>query len=337
MSGRLVRWAMSLVRSRRREAGSRLVIVRHHRLYEDGADPLYRLGVSRGVFAAQLDTLVAAGLTPVTVREGLAHLNERRPGTHVAFSFDDGYADNVALALPLLAARGARATFYLTAGWIEARTAPWWDVLATMLETTRRSRLRLALAGGIDVPLESRDMRRRALQALLPALRATPERQQVTLAMLASALDVPAEAACALASWEQCHALPAAGMEVGAHTLHHPFLSVLEPDQQRQEIAGSIELIAQRLGARPRGLAYPAGDHDAVTVEAARASGLAYAVTTRAGDNVPGAPPLTLFRRGLSEGACLGPTGRFSRRLALAELDGAFDRLRAARAEGAAA
>jgi hypothetical protein len=36
-----------------------------------------------------------------------------------------------------------------------------------------------------------------------------------------------------------------------------------------------------------------------------------------------------LLRRGLSEGACLGPGGRFSARLTLAELDGRFERLRA--------
>src|SRR5207253_1245059 len=96
----------------------------------------------------------------------------------------------------------------------------------------------------------------------------------------------------------------------------------------RAEIEGSVELIERRLGVRARGLAYPGGDHDGVTIAAAAACGLAYAVTTAAGDNRPGAQPFELRRRGWSEGACLGPGGRFSRQLATAELDGAFDRLR---------
>ena len=83
-----------------------------------------------------------------------------------------------------------------------------------------------------------------------------------------------------------------------------------------------------RLGVRPRGLAYPGGACDATTVNVAAATGLEYAVTTRAGIDVPGTPPFELRRRGLPEGACLGPSGRFSSRLAMAELGGAFDRLR---------
>jgi peptidoglycan/xylan/chitin deacetylase (PgdA/CDA1 family) len=119
-------------------------------------------------------------------------------------------------------------------------------------------------------------------------------------------------------------------MEIGAHTLEHPWLSLLPRADQEREIAESASLIRERLGARVAGLAYPDGDHDGITIEATRACGLEYAVTTRAGVNVAATPRFELRRRGLSEGACLGPSGRFSRRLAFAELDGAFDRLRGA-------
>lgn len=40
-------------------------------------------------------------------------------GPHVAITFDDGYADNRSHAMPLLAARGMTATFFVTAGFIE--------------------------------------------------------------------------------------------------------------------------------------------------------------------------------------------------------------------------
>jgi peptidoglycan/xylan/chitin deacetylase (PgdA/CDA1 family) len=122
-------------------------------------------------------------------------------------------------------------------------------------------------------------------------------------------------------------------MEIGAHTLTHPFLTLLPPDEQRREIAESAALAAERTGAEVTGLAYPVGDHDERTVEAAAASGLRYAVTTMAGDCSPNLPPFRLPRRALPEGASLGPSGRVSASMVRAEMRGAFDRLRGRRAE----
>lgn len=330
MSGRTVRWLLSLRhRARSHGGGPRLTIVRHHRVYGVDERPLYRLGVAEDVFAAQLDLLVHVGLTPVTVAEGLAFLAAGAPGHRVAMSFDDGYADNVTRALPLLEERGARATFYLTAGWIERRAPAWWDVLAHALESTRVPRARVALDDApLDLELDSEAGRRRALGALLPRFSVATAERARRLDALRAALAVEGEAPCELADWKTARRLVDAGMEVGAHTLEHPLLTRLARPEQEREIAGSIEQIEQRLGTRPVGLAYPGGDHDGTTIAAARAAGLDYAVTTRAGDNGAGTPRFELRRRGLSEGACLGPAGRFSRRLALAELDGAFDRLR---------
>jgi peptidoglycan/xylan/chitin deacetylase (PgdA/CDA1 family) len=333
VSGRAVRWLMSLAhRHRASGQGPRLTIVRHHRVYRDDERPLYRLGVRHHVFRAQLELLERLGLTPITVEDGLVRLAEGRPGHWVAMTFDDGYADNVELALPLLRAHGARATFYLTAGLMETRRAPWWDELAHLLERTTRPRLVSRIDDrSFDLSLDGARARVRAMSALIAKLHVPPIEQQRRLAALAETLDVADAAPCRLATWEEAHALVRGGMEIGAHTLNHPFLGLLESDAQHAEIAGSVSLISERLGLAVRGLAYPGGDYDMRSVSAARAAGLRYAVTTRAGDNAPDAMGFELRRRGLSEGACLGPGGRFSQRLAIAELDGAFDGLRASR------
>jgi peptidoglycan/xylan/chitin deacetylase (PgdA/CDA1 family) len=74
------------------------------------------------------------GLTPALFDEHLAWLQEHcqvvplkellaeprpRGGPYVAITFDDGYADNHAHALPLLSARGMTASFFLAAGFLE--------------------------------------------------------------------------------------------------------------------------------------------------------------------------------------------------------------------------
>ncbi len=333
MSGRPLRWLASLLPRLEGGKAASLVIIRHHRVYGPDERPLYRLGVAEGVLRAQLQLLARHGLTPVTVSQGLARLASGEPGRTVAMSFDDGYADNLRRALPLLAVAGASATFFLTAGLMEERRAPWWDELAHLLAVSGVGRLEHE---GRVHELADEAGRVRALRALLPAFRVSPVDQRALLESLAGRLEVANPAPCELATWEECAALRVAGMEVGAHTLTHPFLTILSAAEQAAEIAGSFELIARRLGARPCGLAYPGGDHDGVSVAAARAAGAAWAVTTRTGENRAGAPAFELLRRGLSEGACLGPGGRFSARLMLAELDGRFEWLRVRRAPAGA-
>jgi peptidoglycan/xylan/chitin deacetylase (PgdA/CDA1 family) len=331
MTGHWARWLLSLARVSvgAGRGPARLTILRHHRVYADAERPLYRLGVSESVLDRQLALLAEVGLAPVTVGEGLARLASGRPGHVVALTFDDGYLDNATRALPALARHGARATFYLTAGLMESRRAPWWDVLAHVLERARAPRVEgLAWAGAAPLPLGGDAARRAALAALLPRFRVPPPVRDARLAELAISLGVAEPAPCELATWEQAAAFPRAGMEVGGHTLTHPHLTTLDAEDQRLEIGGSVALVRERLGVPCPGFAYPGGDHDEVTVAMARESGVAHAVTTLAGDNRAGAPAWTLHRRGLNEGACLDPAGRFSRRLALAEVDGAFDRLR---------
>lgn len=336
MSARFVRWLLALGASvtASRKGAARLTIVRHHRVYAEGERALYHLGVSESMLAGQVETCVRAGLTPVTVHEGLARFERGEAGQTVAFTFDDGYADNITRALPVLARFGASATFYLTAGLMDSRTAPWWDELAFILEHAAVPAACVTLGDStLTIEVSTLAGRRAALAAVLPLLRVSPPQMRARLDQLRAALSVTTPAPCELAQWPLARALVEAGMEIGAHTLTHPFLTTLAPAEQAAEIRGSVELIHARLGVVPTGFAYPVGDHDDQTVEATRAAGLAHAVTTQAGDCRPDSPRLRLVRRALPEGACIGPDGRYSSAMTRAELAGAFDRLRGRRAE----
>ena len=336
MNGRAVRWLWSLFRPARNGGGGPiLTIVRHHRVYADSERPLYRLGVSESILRQQVAMLRALGLGPITVSEGLDWLAAGTSGHRVAMTFDDGYADNVERALPILTAAGGRATFYLTAGLMEAREAPWWDRVSHALEHARRP-LEWSSDGRGWESLHDAGGRSRALAFVLRDLRVGPGEQRARITALRDALEVEEEAPCELATWAQAARLPAAGMEVGAHTLSHPYLDRLDAATQIHEITGSMRLIEERLGIRAMGLAYPGGAYDAHSIAAVNECGLRHAVTTRAGDNDPRSPAFELRRRGFDEGMCMRPDGRFSRRLARAELEGAFDGMRRARQEAVA-
>ncbi len=63
-------------------------------------------------------------------------------------------------------------------------------------------------------------------------------------------------------SWSALRDVAAAGIEIGAHTVHHPQLDVLPLDRARREIVESRATLEDGLGAPVETFAYPHGYHD---------------------------------------------------------------------------
>lgn len=64
-----------------------------------------------------------------------------------------------------------------------------------------------------------------------------------------------------VSTWEAWRKAVANGHEAGSHSLTHPMLTqVRDPQRVRDEIKGSADMIADRLGARPTAFAYPSSD-----------------------------------------------------------------------------
>jgi peptidoglycan/xylan/chitin deacetylase (PgdA/CDA1 family) len=62
-----------------------------------------------------------------------------------------------------------------------------------------------------------------------------------------------------LMGWKDLHSAHAAGFEIGAHTRHHPDLTMVSGEQLEDETAGCVDRIFSELGKRPRTFAYPYG------------------------------------------------------------------------------
>ena len=76
------------------------------------------------------------------------------------------------------------------------------------------------------------------------------------------------------------------GMDVGAHTLTHPFLATLPAEEQRKEIDGSRIHLERLLETPVSVFSYPYGGHDAfdaVTTQLVRESGYSLACTSSGG------------------------------------------------------
>lgn len=121
-----------------------------------------------------------------------------------------------------------------------------------------------------------------------------------------------------LMGWRQVDELRRQGFEIGAHTLSHPYLTRIAPGELWREIAGSRELLEERLGCPIESFAYPYGDHDGRVAQVVARAGFRAACTTKPtrlllGDDALAMPRLfvardtdaLVLRASLSPGAAL--------------------------------
>lgn len=71
-------------------------------------------------------------------------------------------------------------------------------------------------------------------------------------------------------SWAQIREMAGGGIELGAHTLTHPDLTHISPDQVAEEVCGSKGIIEDAVGVSVSCFAYPFGRHDREARESVR-------------------------------------------------------------------
>ena len=330
---------------RRQAGGARVLLLSYHRAAVDFArsarEALPSMIVSAATLRRQLEQL-ARRWEIVSLSEAARILAEgpRGPGrAFVAVTFDDGYADNHAVALPVLAALRVPATVYVATGFTGSADRFAHDrIYAALRELARRG-----------LPPEQATLSPR-LQALLTAAAAARPAETLDRLIATVPHGVLLELAAALEArtglspgdlpagtrpldWDEVEALDAAGLDVGGHSVRHAALPLLPLEEARREIEGCRDAIAARLGRRPRHFAYPNGLHSAAIRGAVRDAGFETGSTTDDRENVRGGDPYALRRKVLWEGTTLGPLG-YSPSLATCSLEGVFGFLHRARDGG---
>lgn len=97
--------------------------------------------------------------------------------------------------------------------------------------------------------------------------------------------------------WEALRALAERGVEIGSHTLSHAHLTEVSASELERELGDSRDRLEAELGRRCRFLAYPYGEHDGRTQQAARAAG--YEAAFGLPGDPTGADPFALPRVGV--------------------------------------
>jgi peptidoglycan/xylan/chitin deacetylase (PgdA/CDA1 family) len=216
-----------------------------------------------------------------------------------AVTFDDGYAETMRRALPVLTRAGVPATVFVSTDHVARQRGFWWDEVRRLLRHGEDRPLRLTVDGDARSWARAGAAERHLVAWLQPK---APEVIDEGLAELRAwaAGEPPVPEAERPLNVAELRALSASSLiDVGAHTRTHANLRYLDGERLMQELAGSREDLEHWLDIEsPCGLAYPFGipgaDVDADTRYAARSAGFRYAVL-----NSPGTVTADTDRYGL--------------------------------------
>lgn len=269
---------------------SRLSVLIFHRVHAE-ADPLFPGEAHARSFDRQLGWL-KRWFNVLPLAEAVTGLRDGTlPARPAAITFDDGYADNRTVALPILQRHGLTATFFIASGFLDGGRM-WNDTLIEALRRCPGPRLDLTPLGLDAHSVSSIEERRTAIQTLIPRLKylepAERLRQVERIAECAGA-ELPDDLMMTSA---QVRELARAGMTIGAHTINHPILARLKDDEALQEMREGRRQLEAIIGAPVRLFAYPNGkpdeDYTAAHARMAREAGFEAALSTAWGAASPG-------------------------------------------------
>ncbi|HYE18628.1 MAG TPA: polysaccharide deacetylase family protein [Tepidisphaeraceae bacterium] len=309
-----VRAAIRRARNRRRCAA---VVLLYHRVTELASDPQW-LTVPPKVFDAQM-AMLAREYEVISVPALVAGLkNGRLPKRAVAITFDDGYADNLTEAAPILERHKVPAAFYVASGFVGGTEEVFSDELERLLLTPggKAGTLKWGRMGW-DLPAMKKrgPWKRWNVLADPPTARHAAYRDLCTicadmphagrvrvLETVRAFAGEPAEgrATHRFVTEEQLRALAASPVAtIGAHTVTHPRLSAIPVEEQGREIRESKRRIEEVIGKPVTTFAYPFGgpaDQTDETVRCVREAGFEAASVNHGGCVRRGADPFRLNR-----------------------------------------
>ena len=324
-----------------RGAASRraLVILTYHGLRTDDAEIRNWMLLPQSEFARQVAEL-RERYDVLPVDDAVARLlagNLDRPTACI--TFDDGYFNNLSLALPVLRAHGAPATVFLATHFIGSTDVLWTTAIDAAFDAARAGTVDLSRFGLGVWSYDSVEQARRVGIAIKSRLKDLEvERRDEVLEFLKVRLPDPSPdylAAFRFLDWDQVRELERTGLvTIGAHTVHHEILARLASEPLRREIEDSVARVASECVRPSRGFAYPNGrasDFDARAEEAVESAGCEFALTTIAGFNAMASRRFALRRLSIAGDCDLAGFRRLTSRvrnaaMAVARLASAAER-----------
>ena len=236
---------------------ARLSIVLYHRVPVQ-PDELLNGEESAASFEAQISYL-SSHFNILPLHEAIQRLQDNTlPSRAACITFDDGYANNAEVALPILEKYSAPATFFIAAGFINGGMM-WNDKVIELIRRAPGHLLDLTEIGLGKHEIKTLAQRQKTLFSLVETFKYLPhEEKYAQLDKLSQLIPVTLPENFMMTA-EQIRQLHNAGMEIGGHTVNHPILTRLDDETAYIEIENGKKLLEDIIESPVRLFAYPNG------------------------------------------------------------------------------
>jgi peptidoglycan/xylan/chitin deacetylase (PgdA/CDA1 family) len=263
----------------------RLAIFIYHRVLAK-ADPMLPGDIDASGFTNHMQ-LLAHEFNVLPLGEACERLRQGKiPPRAVSVTFDDGYADNEEVALPILKRLGLSATVFVSTGF-SGGGMMFNDTIIETLRHAKSGSYDLSDIGLGELRVDDLQSRRAAVERFLPAVMHRPlSERQFAVERIVDTLGAAPQMQLMMTP-QQILNLHRSGMTIGAHTVRHPILKSIPDDEARAEIVRSKRILEDIVGTPVHLFAYPNGkpgrDYDKRHVQLVREAGFAAAVSTTPG------------------------------------------------------
>lgn len=240
------------------ESGSLIPILRYHSVDSSGSCH----STPPEVWESHIQYLQERDFSVLSIRDYLMeNYHPSRPAA--IMTFDDGYRNNHDIVLPVLHRFNMTATFYCVtgyagkpAGWVEGEVE---NLLKEGMDV---------INGPLEYFLEHARLNEEYIRAHLPQLHQLGMRRALKEIYYLNQFKP-----LALMSRHHLLALHQAGMEIGAHTDSHCYLSKLLPKEASREILNSKHQLEEILQAPVDSFCFPYGDYSEQVVQMVKEAG----------------------------------------------------------------
>lgn len=293
-----------LLRLASRAGVRRVAILRYHSVLRNPEEFAGSIGAgiihSETNFAAHME-LIASKYHPVSLDQVCAFTRGEAdlPTRAVAVTFDDGFADNLEIAGPILARYGIQAAIYLAVDYIGNQPPPWYVRLRHAFSVSKVPKWRNGenAVWEMNVPAQRRQA---FLDSSRKCARLCRVSQEKLLAEIEGRLEVAPFAVPVMLTWEGARELIRQGHIIGSHTLSHPNTAYVGGAELTAELVDSKAQIEAKIQTEVKHFSYPSPimepHYSAESIAGTRSAGYQSAVTCTPGAVVRGDNSLTLKR-----------------------------------------